>query len=194
MHNFKIVGLTALSVALLGCGAARPFTVPNPGLTALQEEEPYLYTDRATAMQALGASSLDTRITNLRTTYEGELARADAAQGGFLNTTLGILGILLPVSGTASALALSDPDHVEAVGIATGVATTAVMGLDLILKPGKKSAEAAECAGFLASALEAIRLRWGDGEINASGTQEEWTAYLTMRGTLEPARAVACSD
>ena len=68
------------------------------------------------------------------------------------------------------------------------------MGLNLILKPGKKSAEAAECAGFLASALEAIRLRWGDGDIDVAGSAEDWTAYLTMRGTLEPARAVACSD
>ncbi len=194
MPRTRLLAVLALSFAMAGCGAARPFTVPTPGLETLQEEDAYLYVDRESAASALGATSLERRVTNLRSTYQAELARAEAAQGGFLNATLGVLGILLPVSGTASALALSDPDHVEAVGVATGVATTVIMGLDLILKPGQKNAEAAECAGFLASALEAIRLQWGEGAVDLEGTPEEWNVYLTLRGTLEPARAVACSD
>lgn len=194
MHRKTVLATAVLSFAVSGCGAARPFAVPTQGLATLQEEDAYLYADRSSAATDLGPTSLERRVTNLRSTYEAEFQRAEAAQGGFLNATLGILGILLPVSGTASALALSDPDDVEAVGIATGVATTAVMGLNLILKPGKKSAEAAQCAGFLSSALEAIRRQWGEGEIDLAGTEEEWNTYLTMRGTLEPARAEACSD
>lgn len=192
MAHLRAVAVLFLAIVVGGCAGVRPFSVPTPGLETLSEEEAYFYVDRAEAMDALGSRSLARRVANFRSTYQAELERAEAAQGGFLNTTFGVLGILLPVSGTASALALSDPDHVEAVGIATGVATTVVMGLNLLLKPGQKKAEAAECAGFLASALEAMRRQWGDGDIDLAGTEEEWSTYLAVRATLEPGRTVAC--
>ncbi|MDH3272536.1 MAG: hypothetical protein OEN56_14460 [Gemmatimonadota bacterium] len=175
------------------CGAARPFSVTTPGLQRLQQENTYLYAEAPGAMQALGSASLGDRVQNLIDTYEEELVRAEAAQGGFLNTTLNILGILLPVSGTASAIALSDPDDAKTVGIVAGAATTATMALNLLLKPGAKAAAASECAGFLGSALTAIRLQWDESRLGSlEGTQEEWDSYLTMRGTLEPARSTAC--
>lgn len=185
--------LPFLVLGLAACGSVRPFSVMTPGLERLGEEEAHLYADADAAMQALGPSTLGARVQNLIDTYEDELARAEEAQGGALNTTLAVVGIVLPIGGTVSAAALSDPDHVQAVSIATGAATVLTLGLDLLLKPGAKAAAAAECSGFLASALEAIRLQWNESELTSlEGTSDQWARYMSMRGTLEPGRRAAC--
>ncbi len=175
------------------CGAARPFTVQTAGLERLQQEEPYLYATPADAMTSLGRASLRGRVEGFVATYEEELARARAAQGGLLNTTLSILGVVLPVSGVASSIALSDPDHVQTVSIVTGAATTGVMVLSLILKPQAKAAAAAQCASYLETALEAVRARWSPPQLaSLTGTEQEWNTYLTLRGSLDPGRRAAC--
>ena len=189
--------LTAAVIVLgvTGCAASRPFSVSTPGLEALQQEEPYLYASPPQAIQALGGASLRGRIDNLVETYEQELTRAENAQGGFLNTALSVLGLILPISGTVSAVALSDPDQLQTVGIVAGAATTAVMGLNLLLKPQAKAAAAAECASFLGSALEAVRRRWDPSQLDSLlGTPQDWNSYLTMRATLEPSRVAACGS
>lgn len=187
--------LLLLSIPVAGCGSAAPFSVQTPGLEALQQERPYLYATPPDAMEALGGTPLPARVRNLAETYEGELQRAQRAQGGFLNTTLSLFGLVLPISGTVAAIALSDPDDVQTVSIIAGAATTAVMALNLLLKPQAKSAAAAQCASFLESALESIELRWTAPQLDAlSGTPQDWNTYLTMRGTLEPGRVSACAS
>ena len=180
-------------LALGGCAATGPFTIQTPGIGMLEAEAPHLYGAPPSAMSALGAGTLQERVLNLITTYEEELVRAERAQGGVLNTMLAILGLALPLSGTAAAIGLSDPDDAQTVAIVAGTATTVVMLTDLIFKPGNRQAAAVQCAGFLESALEAIRLQWDESSIaSLSGTEEDWDQYLTVRGTLEPARATAC--
>ncbi len=158
----------------------------------MSQEEAHFFVDPSAAQAALGGTSLRVRIDNTISVYEAELDRARAAQGGFLNTALSVFGLLLPVSGTAASIALSDPDHVQTVSIVTGAATTVILGLNLLLKPGAKAASAAQCEAFLESALESYRQRWGSERGAISGSAEEWNTYLTMRATLEPGRRAAC--
>ena len=184
-----------LAVTTSACASAAPFSVPTPGLDALQQEEPYLYAAPTQAMDALDGTPLRGRVANLIATYEEELARAEEAQGGFLNTTLSILGLVLPLAGTASAVALEDPDQIQTVAIVTGAAATATMALNLLLKPQAKSAAAAGCGSFLESALESLRRQWDPPQrTSISGTPEEWSTYLTMRATLDFGRVAACGS
>jgi len=189
--RFAAIALLILSTA--ACGSTRPFSLATPGLDRLSQEDPYLYASPAEAMQALGGRSLGSRVTNFIETYEAELVRAEDAQGGVLNSMLSILGLVLPLSGTVAAVAISDDDQAQTVSIAAGAATTAVMGIDLLFKPQAKAAEAERCATYLESALEALHARWEPATLAAAtGTEEEWRTYLTMRGTLEPGRRAAC--
>ncbi|MDH3207980.1 MAG: hypothetical protein OEO79_15345 [Gemmatimonadota bacterium] len=190
----RLAAIALLILSTAACGSARPFSLASPGLDRLTQEDPYLYASPAEAMQALGSGSLSGRVTNYIETYEAELGRAEAAKGGFLNTTLSILGLVLPLSGTVAAVAISDDDQAQTVSIAAGAATTAVMAIGLLFKPQAKAAAATQCATYLESALEALRARWEPSTLAAvTGTEAEWNTYLTMRGTLEPGRRAACS-
>lgn len=193
-ETVRIPLLLLLAVALSGCASAAPFSVSTPGIQAMSQEEPHFFTPTEQARGALAATPLRARIDNAMSVYEEELTRARAAQGGFLNTTLNILGLLLPISGTASSIALSDPDDVQTVAVVAGSATTAILLLDLLLKPGAKSASAAECEAYLEAALAVFERRWGSDLSGVTGTDEEWNTYLTMRATLEQGRATACGD
>ena len=185
--------LGLLLIALTtGCASAAPFSLPTPGLATLAQEEEYFFATPPEAMEALGATPLRSRVQNLMDSYEDELARARRAQGGFLNTTLSVLGLVLPVAGTASTIALSDPDQIEAVSIATGAATTVTMALSLLLKPQAKAAAARQCASFLETSIASFRRRW-ETPASIAGTPQEWNTYLTMRATLEPGRVAACT-
>ena len=187
------VGLL-LVLSAAGCASAAPFSAPSPGLDMMRQEEAYFYARPSDAATALGGNSLRARIDNTIAVYEAELARAQAAQGGFLNGTLNVLGFLLPISGTATSLALSDPDQVQTVAVVAGAATTAILGINLLLKPGAKAAAAAQCEAFLASAIDSFVERWGRGPGTTAGTEAEWNTYLTMRATLKPGRLSACGD
>ena len=176
------------------CASAAPFSVTSPGLETMRQEEPHFFVPPSDAMDALAATSLRSRIDNTVAVYESELSRARSAQGGLLNATLNVLGLLLPISGTASAIALSDPDQAQTVGLVAGAATTAVLGLNLLLKPGAKAESARQCQEFLEGAIESYHLRWGAEGESVSGTEQEWSTYLTMRATLEPGRRSACGD
>lgn len=189
--KLSAVGLTALVAA--ACASTAPFSTGSPGLDMMGQEEAHFFGDGSVAREALGANPLRARIDNTVMVYETELARARAAQGGFLNSVLSILGLALPISGTAASVALSDPDDIETVSIVTGVATTAVLALNLLVKPGEASASAARCEAFLESALALYERRWGPDRV-VSGTAEEWDTYLTMRATLEPGRIEACAN
>lgn len=190
-HHF---GLLISALLLSGCASAAPFSIATPGLDAMAEEVPYFFVPSDRAQAELGSTPLRARIDNAMQVYEDELSRARAAQGGFLNATLNILGLLLPISGTASSIALSDPDDVQTVAVVAGSATTAILLLDLLLKPGAKSAAAAECEAYLESALAVFRQRWGTDRTAVTGTDEEWTTYLTMRATLDQGRQSACGE
>ena len=184
-----------LVTAAAGCSAAAPFSIATPGLETLRQEEPHFYVAPTQAADALSGMPLGARIQNVVSSYEDELDRAERAQGGFLNTVLSVLGLALPISGTAAALALSDPDQVQTVAVVAGAATTAILGLNLLLKPDAKSAAAANCASFLESALESYRQRWDLARLESVGdTPDEWRTYLTMRATLEPGRLAACGS
>ena len=183
------------ATATAGCAGSAPFSISTPGLETLRQEEPHFYAAPTDAADALSGMPLGARVQNVISSYEEELGRAQRAQGGFLNTILSVLGIALPISGTASAVALSDPDQVQTVAIVSGAATTAILALNLLLRPEAKSAAAANCASFLESALESYRQRWDPARLDAVGdTPEEWRTYLTMRATLEPGRRAACGD
>ena len=158
----------------------------------MQEEEAQFFRPVTSARAELAAVPLRTRIDNALSVYEEELGRARATQGGFLNATLDVLGLLLPISGTASAVALSDPDDIQTVAVVAGAATTGILVLDLLLKPGQKSSSAARCEAFLESAIASFEDRWGDDRSAVVGTDEEWDTYLTMRATLERGRVAAC--
>lgn len=181
-----------MTAAFSSCASAAPFSVATPGLATMAQEEAHFYSPPADAMRALGSTPVRGRVGNAMAVYEEELERARRAQGGFLNTTLSIFGLLLPISGTVGSIALSDPDHVQTVSIIAGGATTAIMLLNLVLKPEAKSAAAARCAAYLESALEAYRQRYTPRLETLENTQPEWNTYMTMRATLEPGRAVAC--
>lgn len=190
-HLRSLLALFAIAI-LSGCASAAPFSVATPGLEAMGEEEAWFFTPVDRARDALQGTSLRARIDNTMQVYEDELERARRAQGGVLNATLNVLGLLLPISGTASSIALSDPDDVQTVAVVAGSATTAILLLDLLLKPGAKSAAARECEAYLESALAVFQQRWGTDRTAVTGTDEEWTTYLTMRATLEQGRESAC--
>lgn len=189
----RAILMLVLVLAPGACRSAAPFSVPTPGLETLSQEEPYLYANASEARNALAGVPLRGRIQNFMDTYEAERVRARGAQGGMLNATLSVLGILLPISGTVSAIALSNPDDIQTVSIVTGAATTAVLALKLLLKPEAKAAAAARCESFLDAALESSRQRWRPDRLEAvTGEAEDWERYLAVRGALEPVRLASC--
>ncbi len=181
--------------SLVGCAGAAPFTTPSPALATLEAEEPFLYQepDRAIAGLSETELSLAGRIGNLFNVYEAELANAEAAQGGILNGFLSVTSLVLPLAGTVSAFALSNPDDVETVTAATGIATTLVVAINLIAKPKAKSDGAAACETFLRNALESLGQRWDRDNLDrVTGTPDDWRLYLAVRGSLDAGRDAAC--
>lgn len=191
MRTTALLGILVAG-PLTGCASAAPFSILTPGLQTMEQEVEYFHGPSAAAQAALRNTPLRARIDNTIAVYEEELGRAQAAQGGLLNGTLNILGLLLPISGTASALALSDPDDVQTVAVAAGAATTAILALNLLLKPGAKASAARECEAYLQSALSVFERQWGPDRSSVEGTDAEWNTYLTMRATLDGGREGAC--
>lgn len=192
--------LLSLSVALLSllvtaCPGPAPFSRPSPELAALEEEEPVLYAAPDVAEARLAQTDLPdlpSRIGNLYDAYEGELRNAERAQGGAVNTLLSLATVLVPLGGTVSAVALSKDDAATVAGITAG-ATTALVAINLLFKPGQKAAAAKRCQEFLRSALETLNRRWDRDTLSAiQGTPEEWATYLAVRGSLDAGKSGAC--
>lgn len=192
--------LLSLSVALLSllvtaCPGPAPFSRPSPELAALEEEEPVLYAAPEAAEARLAQTDLPdlpSRIENLYDAYEGELRNAERAQGGAVNALLSLATVLVPLGGTVSAVALSKDDAATVAGITAG-ATTALVAINLLFKPGQKAAAAKRCQEFLRSALETLNRRWDRDTLSEiQGTPEEWAIYLAVRGSLDAGKSGAC--
>ncbi len=195
----SVLGRAAIVVLLgatVGCAGAQPFSAPTPALQVLEEEEPFLYEEPAVARAALdrpGAPGLSDRIVNLITAYEEELVRAEGAQGGALNTVLTLATLAVPVGGMVAPLFVDDPDRVKRIAAISAGVTTALVGVNLLLKPQAKKQAAARCETFLRYALESLRRRWDVTALDQlDETDNEWRAYLSTRTGLEAGRQAAC--